>query len=36
MKMEGNSNFQLWKKLKKTGMEWKKIATPPLIFLKSH
>ena len=26
--MEGNSNFQPWKKLKWNGMEWKEIATP--------
>ena len=32
MKMEGNSNFSFWKKLKQNGMEWKEIATPVMSY----
>ena len=36
MKVEGNSNFKFWKKLKWNGMEWKEIATPLPTNIKSH
>ena len=36
MKMEGNSNFWVWKKLKWNGIEWKEIATPDFCLLNFH